>query len=220
MFREGPAPTRGDIADVAARVEKRTRRWLRRRGLLDERAAEDRSNEAPELSPLEACMQISLFGSTYVYLAGDGAAVPLAREEARFRAAGKGPWVAEASGFNVHAGVMVRAGDREGLERLCRYGARPPFSLERLRDPCRRPRGVPPPQAEAQRRDASRDDAGAVYIAPGELDSSAPVSITALVGRVRAALAAARFGGPARASESWGDGAAREEEEAEGEEAG
>ena len=52
------------------------RRWLRRRGLLDERAAEDRSNEAPELSPLEACMQMSLFGSTYVRLAGDGAPVP------------------------------------------------------------------------------------------------------------------------------------------------
>jgi hypothetical protein len=125
VFREGPAPTRADIADVAARVEKRMRRWLRRRGLLDERAAEDRSNEAPELSPLEACMQMSLFGSTYVRLAGDGAAVPLAREEARFRAAGKGPWVAEASGFNVHAGVTVRSGDREGVERLCRYCARP-----------------------------------------------------------------------------------------------
>ena len=40
--------------------------------------------------------------------------------------------MAEASGFNVHAGVTVRSGDREGLERLCRYGARPPFSLERL----------------------------------------------------------------------------------------
>jgi hypothetical protein len=101
------------------------RRWLRRRGLLDERAEEALSNEAPELSPLEACMQLSLFGSTYVRLAGDGAAVPLAGEEACFRAAGKGPWVADASGFNVHAGVTVRAGDREGLERLCRYCARP-----------------------------------------------------------------------------------------------
>lgn len=45
-----------------------------------------------------------------------------AGEEARFRAAGKGPWVAEALGFNIHAGVMVRRGDREGLARLCRYG--------------------------------------------------------------------------------------------------
>ena len=125
VFREGPAPTRAEIASVAARVEKRMRRWLRRRGLLDERAEEALSNEAPELSPLEACMQLSLFGSTYVRLGGDGAAVPLAGEEARFRAAGKGPWVADASGFNVHAGVTVRSGDREGLERLCRYCARP-----------------------------------------------------------------------------------------------
>jgi hypothetical protein len=40
--------------------------------------------------------------------------------------------VAEASGFNVNASVTVRSGDREGLERLCRYCARPSFSLERL----------------------------------------------------------------------------------------
>jgi Putative transposase len=32
----------------------------------------------------------------------------------------------------VHAGVTVRAFDREGLERLFRYGARPLFSLERI----------------------------------------------------------------------------------------
>src|SRR6476646_9993384 len=75
-------------------------------------------------------MRLSPFGSTCVRLAGDGA--PLAVDEARFRTAGKGPWVAEVSGFNIHAGVTVRAGDREGLERLCRYGARPPFSLEHL----------------------------------------------------------------------------------------
>ncbi|XYI02232.1 transposase [Sorangium sp. So ce1128] len=36
------------------------------------------------------------------------------------------------AGFNIHAGVRLRAGDRAGLERLCRYGARPPFSLERI----------------------------------------------------------------------------------------
>ena len=79
-------------------------RELRRRALLDERAAEDRSNEAPELSPLEACMQLSLFGNTFLCLAGDGAAVPLLDD--RFRP-GKGPSVAEASGFNVHAGVTI-----------------------------------------------------------------------------------------------------------------
>ena len=36
------------------------------------------------------------------------------------------------AGFNVHAGVTGRARSRDGLEKLCRYGARPPFRLERM----------------------------------------------------------------------------------------
>jgi len=35
-------------------------------------------------------------------------------------------------GFSLHAGVHLHANDREGLEKLCGYGARPPLSLERL----------------------------------------------------------------------------------------
>ncbi len=41
-------------------------RWLRRRKLIDERPIEERSGEAPELTPLEACMQLSLFGGTFL----------------------------------------------------------------------------------------------------------------------------------------------------------
>lgn len=39
----------------------------------------------------------------------------------------------EHEGFNLHASVRIAADDDCGRERLCRYGARPPFSLERLR---------------------------------------------------------------------------------------
>ncbi len=39
---------------------------------------------------------------------------------------------AEEGGVNVHAGVSVAAQDRAGLERLCRYVARPPLSQDRL----------------------------------------------------------------------------------------
>jgi hypothetical protein len=35
-------------------------------------------------------------------------------------------------GFSLHAGVHLHANDREGLERLCSYGARGPLSLDRL----------------------------------------------------------------------------------------
>ncbi|XYI02256.1 transposase [Sorangium sp. So ce1128] len=118
------------VPGIAARVAKRMMRWRRRCGLVDERPAEDRSNEAPELSPIEACMQLSLFGGTFLRLAEDG--TPVSLDEERFRIGARSPWAAEVSGFNVHAGVTVRAGDRERLEKLCRYGARPPFRLERL----------------------------------------------------------------------------------------
>jgi len=37
------------------------------------------------------------------------------------------------SGFSVDAGVCIKAHDRAALERLLRYCARPPFSMERLR---------------------------------------------------------------------------------------
>ncbi|XYI00721.1 transposase [Sorangium sp. So ce1128] len=132
VFHQGPAPSRDDIAAVAARVEKRMMRWLRRRKLVDDRPSEERSNEVPELSPLEACMQLSLFGGTFVRLDEDGVPLAEADDEDRFRPRGKSPWAGEVAGFNIHAGVTIRAGDRAGLERLCRYGARPPFSLERI----------------------------------------------------------------------------------------
>jgi hypothetical protein len=51
-------------------------------------------------------------------------------------------------GFNVHAGVTVHSGDREGLERLCRYGA-PRMKLGAPVEAAGWPRGVSPPQAEA-----------------------------------------------------------------------
>ena len=127
-FHPGRAPSLGDIADVAGRVAKRMTRWLRRRKLIDERPAEERSHEAPDVSPLEACMQLSLFGGTFLRLgnAANGS------DDDDHRHGAKSPWAAEAHGFNVHAGTTIRAADRDGLERLCRYGARPPFSLERL----------------------------------------------------------------------------------------
>lgn len=40
--------------------------------------------------------------------------------------------VASVDGFSLHAGVRIAAHDRVGLERLCRYGARPAFAQERL----------------------------------------------------------------------------------------
>ena len=45
---------------------------------------------------------------------------------------GRARLCAKVAGFSLHAGQAVAADDREGLERLCRYGLRAPFSQERL----------------------------------------------------------------------------------------
>jgi hypothetical protein len=39
---------------------------------------------------------------------------------------------AKIAGFSLHAGQAVAPGDCEALERLCRYGLRPPFAEDRL----------------------------------------------------------------------------------------
>jgi hypothetical protein len=42
------------------------------------------------------------------------------------------PRCAQVGGFNLHAGMVIGAHNREGLERLCRYVARPPLSSKRI----------------------------------------------------------------------------------------
>ena len=44
----------------------------------------------------------------------------------------KGPLCAEVDGFSLHAGAWVAARDREKLEKLCRYAARPAVAESRL----------------------------------------------------------------------------------------
>ena len=39
---------------------------------------------------------------------------------------------ARQAGYSLHASTWIRASDRDGLERLCRYGLRPPLSVGRL----------------------------------------------------------------------------------------
>lgn len=40
--------------------------------------------------------------------------------------------MARLEGFNLHADRWVDGQDRQGLERLCRYGSRGPVAMERL----------------------------------------------------------------------------------------
>jgi hypothetical protein len=65
-FHEAKAPSKDDIGEVAKRVRDRVVKWLRRHRCLDERAAEERGNEATEPSALAACTQLALADGAFV----------------------------------------------------------------------------------------------------------------------------------------------------------
>jgi hypothetical protein len=118
------APSREALERIVRRVRDRTLRWLRKKGLLEERPAEDRSNEAPETSARGACADIALRGGTFARIERAEAAQTGEAGEARFEPNRRGPLTAELDGFNVQAAVRIEADDDEGRERLVRYCAR------------------------------------------------------------------------------------------------
>jgi hypothetical protein len=128
QFHPAPAPTLEELEAIARRAERRSLAWLRRRGYMEERPLEDRSNESPAQTALDACADIAMGPGHTAILSH-----PDTSDQDHGPARGKAAFTVDRNGFNLHAGVRIEAGDDLGRERLCRYGARPPMSLERLR---------------------------------------------------------------------------------------
>jgi len=122
-----------DVEEVLATVEPRIKRLLDRRGLgegADEGAASDAwAEDAPVLAGLAAA---SVQGTVAL---GPHRGARLRRlgdpsEEGETPA--DDGCHARANGFDLHAGLVVPAGQRDRLERVCRYALRPPVTEERL----------------------------------------------------------------------------------------
>ena len=131
VFHPAEAPTAADLEAIVARTARRSVVWLRKHGYLDDSPLEARSNETPVQTALDACAAIAMGRGKVASLPRDGA-----QDEANCdtdERPDKPALAVERDGFNVHAGVRIEAGDDLGRERLARYGARPPLSLERLR---------------------------------------------------------------------------------------
>jgi hypothetical protein len=126
------APPSPEILErVVRRIRDRVLLWLRRKGHLDERPAEERSNEPAEQSAIDACAELASRGGLFVSL-DHGGADSADDGHGRFEPRRRGPFTAELDGFNVQAAVRIEASDDEGRERLVRYCARPSFALDRL----------------------------------------------------------------------------------------
>ena len=123
----------GELAVLLGVIERRLVTMLARRGITDGRDGVDvpdpSSEETPALAGLAAA---SVRG---VRALGPRAGRPVRRwgdaidlpDPPAF-----GRWHARRDGFDVHAGILVPAGARERLERLCRYTLRPPLGQDRL----------------------------------------------------------------------------------------
>jgi hypothetical protein len=96
--------------------------WLRRAGLIRDEPSAD-----PAPSPLLDCLQGSLGVGELITDKGEKTR---ARTSETFKA--KQGLVGQHGHFNVHAGVSIAVGQPEQRERLLRYCARAPLSLERL----------------------------------------------------------------------------------------
>jgi hypothetical protein len=131
-FHEAPPSSKDDVAEVAKRVRDRAVKWRRRHRHLDERAAEERSNEAAEPSAIDGCTQLALAGGAFLARPppsgspspNDAKDADRDRRERRFSAT--------CDGFDVHCAVRLAADDDLGRERLVRSFTRPPFALDRI----------------------------------------------------------------------------------------
>ena len=106
-----PSPTDEDVRILARRLAKRLGAIARRR--LAEAGQR-------EWDPDRAALHVS---------AGEALRLPLLRDG---HDDGDKPLCARVDGFSLHAARTVAPADRDGLERLCRYGLRAPFSQDRL----------------------------------------------------------------------------------------
>jgi hypothetical protein len=133
-FHAADPPTDEEMDRVLRTVERRIRRLLARRGVVDrddgDGAADRWAEEAPVLAGLAGAS-----------VQGRVALGPRAGAEIRrcgdppdflvLSSSVLGPCHARANGFDLHAGVVVPGRDRARLERLCRYALRPPVAHDR-----------------------------------------------------------------------------------------
>jgi len=117
--------TDAEVAELSRVLHDRILRWLRKQGRLPETEADDCEPD----SPLAACYSAAVQGRIAF---GDkaGAWVPRGRSELGPEPR-PGKLCANFEGFSLHAGIRVPASNRNRLERLCRYAARPPLSNSR-----------------------------------------------------------------------------------------
>jgi len=129
VFHPLAPPTDEEMAKLCRTVRDRVLRLLRRRGLLDADPASATDEEPPLLEALAAA---SIAGRVALGERAGRALTRIGARPGREVAYVPGELCAQLDGFSLHARVRVPPGDRDRLEHLCRYVARPAIATERL----------------------------------------------------------------------------------------
>jgi hypothetical protein len=132
-FRRVAPPTSAEIEALLGQIVTRTARHLERRGLL----VRDAENAYLGTGPGEDSALEGLIGHSITYRITLGPnegrkAFTLQTLAAALTAPGGDERLAKHSGFSLHAGVAAAAHQRDKVERLCRYIARPAVATGRL----------------------------------------------------------------------------------------
>ena len=130
-FHITKAPTLTELNDVLNKIIHRTVKHLEKRGLI---MRDEEDHLQLNLSEDDALARLQAGAATYRFTLGQNKgkkALTLKTLPDSDHAATYG-LVAKNSGFSLHAGVAMAGNERDKIEKLCRYIARPAVALERL----------------------------------------------------------------------------------------
>ena len=131
-FHRTKTPASQQLNTLVHTISQRVARCLEKRGLLERDAESSWLNL--ELEDDDCLLQLQGHSVTYRIAVGpnQGRKVLTLQTVAPKPEDNEQRCVANASGFSLHAGVVAGAKQRDKLERLCRYIARPAVSEQRL----------------------------------------------------------------------------------------
>ena len=138
FFHELAAPSNEDVKQVLSQIQKRVVRALRRRGYVVDRNPESNESEyAEEAEP--TLTDLCQGASVQSRIALGERAGERVRKIGSFGIGGdpilgEGSRCASLGGFSIHANTAVGANEKDRLEKLCRYVARPPIAEMRLEE--------------------------------------------------------------------------------------
>jgi hypothetical protein len=153
LFHPLPSPSDTDVARLVGAVGRKINRLLERHDPV--------ANDA-QLFLLDGLASASVQGLVATGNRKGCRVLRLGGNDDPFQAMILGKRCAEVNGFNHHANVRLGANDRDGIEQLCRYLARPPISEHRLQE-------LPDGRIALRLKNAWRDNTTHVVFTPIEL---------------------------------------------------